>query len=224
MPQRHEDKDPGARRSARARWSSAPQDPDPNCDERAPSQNVMTPVRRSTRLLARNNRIACESDSQQRDVDIIYTIHPSIRKKDRQILEEMLEAFHDDEEIQAVSGRIFKNATKYLKVEKIRDGVGYKAKEPIPADTRICLYRGALKRTGTRPGNHDWSLGRCDLPYDLDIDGSPMLGDWPLGTMSMVNHSCEQFANCRHEMVLSDKSSLVLFVLTTIRQIPTGEE
>ena len=107
------------------------------------------------------------------------------------MVQEMIDTFHGDEMIQVIYREILGTAEtlgtakRYLEVVQVGSGVGYRAKEIIPQNTKLALYLGALKRSGTFPGNHDWSLGPSDLSYPLVVDGTPVQGDWPIGAMSM---------------------------------------
>ena len=63
----------------------------------------------------------------------------------------------------------------------------------IPANTRIAVYTGTIKRADTRLGDHDMALGEHFASVPLVIDGAPPLKAEdapPLGLMQLVNHAC----------------------------------
>jgi len=133
------------------------------------------------------------------------------------------------------------NAARFLTHTKTSGlGSGYKASCEIPANTRIAVYTGTIKRADTRLGDHDIALGEHFASVPLVIDGAPPLKAEdapPPGLMQLVNHAClvQEWsipmslprANCLVDDAADLTcvlSGLPLIVLRTARVIRAGEE
>ena len=105
-----------------------------------------------------------------------------------------MELFHSNSIIQRECRQVMENAARFLTHTKTSGlGSGYKASCEIPANTRIAVYTGTIKRADTRLGDHDIALGEHFASVPLVIDGAPPLKAEdapPPGLMQLVNHAC----------------------------------
>ena len=155
------------------------------------------------------------------DSIILYTVG-RVPHGIRHELREMVDAFHLDSAIQAQSRSIFKNAQRYLQLDRFHgQGNGYKAKEAIPVDTTLAIYSGALRSVAARScGDHEMHLGNIGIDNcELTIDGSTTDANpkYP-GMLQLVNHACSPFNNCKVDWVES-ASGLGKHVLRSCKPI-----
>ena len=111
---------------------------------------------------------------------ILYDVGKSIRKSDRNTLQELLDQFHSDDaevtykkhtcRLQALCTQVRDNATIYLTLDDGGEDLGqrYMTIAEVPEGTLLAVYFGSIERD--EPGvmdslNHSIALGKLVLPY-----------------------------------------------------------
>ena len=191
--------------------------PDP-----APPPAAPPPLRRSSRTRAPTR----PRPQPAADAIILYTIG-NIPQRDRHELQAALDAFHANRYLQDQCRLILEDAQRYLIPEHVDgQGAGYKARQDIPAGTRLAVYSGQISRFGTDPGNHFLSLADLGFGYPLVADGTPPAdaasAPVPVGQMQMLNHACPPFANCASDELVCDDTGLPLSFVYAIHPIAAG--
>ena len=182
--------------------------------EKSPSPEPPPAPRRSARV----PRTTREHQVPTADAIIIYTIDPSIPPRDRAGMQEAIDCFHADPEIQQLLRDLRTNSDKYVSLERSPEGGrGYFAREEIPPGTPLLPYVGAIKKAQAELGNHELSLGAVNEKYPLCIAGR--LDE---GGMQHVNHACPPRDNCGTAYRFHASSGLELTYIITKNKISAG--
>ena len=182
--------------------------------EKSPSPEPPPEPRRSARV----SRASRERPPPAEDVIRIYTVDPSIPPRDRAELQEAIDSFHADPDIQQLIRELRKNTEKYVALERSPEGGrGYFARVEIPQGTPLLPYVGAIKKAQAELGNHELSLGAVNEKYPLCIAGK--LDE---GGMQHVNHACPPSDNCATAYRFHAASGMELTYLLTKRTISAG--
>ncbi len=170
---------------------------------------------------------------------ILYTVGKSIRPKDRNALQSLLDRFHSDEAevfykgetllLQDLCRETNTNANRYLQLDDSVEDLGQRciATEEIPRGKLLAAYFGSLERL--RPGvtdflNHSMAQGQLDLDDELYVDGTPREGDTRPGRFQLFNHCCEPGNNAVSEEWECRETGLIAYFLRSSDVIAPGEE
>ena len=161
----------------------------------------------------------------------VYSVSTTVRPPSaRQTVQEHVDDFHGDPEIQERCRRVTANQDKFTEVIETPHGRGLGARCRIPAGTELVLYSGAIVVAGDQLGRHELGFGAGILASPLAIDGSQEGGGPRTGQMQWANHACihpsrppPKGPNCRAVDVESGHSSLCLWILVADREIEPEE-
>ena len=188
-----------------------------------PPPSSMEEDRENNRLLRSYRKRAGREGARRAEGDIqVYTRGSSFRPRERSETDDMIDRFHSDRKVQELCCMIRQTAAKFLvEHNSVTYGRGYRARQNIPEKTALAFYTGTLEKVAPASSCHVISIGLTELGLNLVVDGTPPPdASLPLGSLQLVNHSCNP--NCETEYIETE-STLELVVLRSIRHIEAGE-